>query len=181
MIIFLSILNNEEKEFIAELYNKLYLSMFKIAMTTLKNKNLSEEAVSNTFIKIMENIDKISKLSCPEIPPYCVNILKNESINIIRKDKKHLYTDDLLPYMEINLENKIEEDLIRKSQHEELHENTKSLSEEERLFLIYRYVHKLSYKEIGSLLKIQVDTAAKRNQRILEKIRKNYKGGGKNE
>lgn len=63
---------------------KLYNISFKI----LNNKFDAEDAVIQTFLNISDNIEKISNLPCPQIEPYCVVILKNESVNIIRKGSK---------------------------------------------------------------------------------------------
>ncbi|MDO5028030.1 MAG: sigma-70 family RNA polymerase sigma factor [Bacillota bacterium] len=181
MIIFLAGLTNEEKAFVSNLYNKHGQYFFRKAFYILKNKELAEEALANAFIKIMGNIEKASSLADEDLLPYCLTLVKNEAINIIRKDKKHLYTDNIETYLIEDLENKIEAEFILKDQFQAIVNDKTLLKEEERLFLIFRYHHDLTYNEIGKLLNISQGTALKRNQRILEKIRKTKTGGQQHE
>ncbi len=74
------------------------VKMYNISFNILKNKFDAfdaEEALAQTFLKIIDNIDKISKLPCPQIEPHCVIIVKNESMNIIRKREKLVPTEDV--------------------------------------------------------------------------------------
>lgn len=151
--------------------------MFSLAFSILKNKEDTEEAVSNAFIKIMENIDKISKIKCHEIAPYCVTILKNETINIIRKNKKYVTGEDLYMDNKKFLESSLEEELIKKYTIEDLKSHLNLLNEEEKNLLNYRYDKKLSFKEIGKSLNIPEATARKKHQRILQKLREKLEGG----
>ena len=84
IIIFLT-LTEEQYRFIERMYNEKKLQYYNIAKTILKSSDDTEDAVSEAFRKIIENIDKILKLECHIIDPYCVVILKHESYNILRK------------------------------------------------------------------------------------------------
>lgn len=54
MLIFLESLSQEEKDLVEDLYNKLNKQMHRMSMAVLKNEKDVEEAVSNTFLKVME-------------------------------------------------------------------------------------------------------------------------------
>lgn len=181
MIIFLENLSYEEKHFIEDLYRKEKVFLYRLAFGILNNKDLAEDALSACFIKIMEDIDRILSLPESALRPYCLAILKNEAINILRKEKRLVYTNRAEELEIKNLENQIEKDLIIKDQVENLLYKNQVLTDEERDFIIFRYKHDLTYKEIGRLMGVSEATATKRNQRILEKIRKNQKGGKEND
>lgn len=179
MIIFLSTMEQDEKQLVTKLYNELNPMMYKIALNYLRNKEEAEEAVSSAFIKIMENIKKISKLSCPKMHSYCVSILKNESINILRKEKKFLDIDEIEDFSKDD--NSLEEKVFKTLESEKLIEQIEKLEEIEKQLLYFRYVENLSYKKIGKLLNISENSANKRNQRIIQKLKNLYKEGGTSE
>ena len=79
IIILFSVLTDNEIDFIDKIFSKMNIKMYSISFNILKNKFDAEEAVAQTFLKIINNIEKISALPCPRIEPYCVIILKNET------------------------------------------------------------------------------------------------------
>lgn len=87
VIILLGAISDAEKDFINDIFSKMNIKMYNISFIKLKDKNDAEEAVAQTFLKIIEHIERISALPCPEVEPYCVTILNNETMNIFRKRK----------------------------------------------------------------------------------------------
>lgn len=181
MLIFIAGLEQEEKNLVIRLYKKLNIPMYKIALNILKNREDAEEAVANSFIKIMEGIEKISKISCPQMEAYCVSILKNESINILRREKKYLLTEEIEDYQLQKTISPVEEEVTQKVQQEILIKILEELEEEDQLLVIYHYVDQMTYKDIAKLLGITEEAAKKRGQRILKKLKDKYKGGGYSE
>ncbi len=88
IVVFLGVISDDEKDLINKIFSKMNVKMYNISFNILKNKYDAEEAVAQTFLKIIANIERISVLPCPQIEPYCVIILKNETMNIIRRHKK---------------------------------------------------------------------------------------------
>lgn len=64
-------MTDDEVDFINRIFSKMNVKMYNISFNILKNKFDAEEAVSQTFLKIIDNIEKISVLPCPQIEPYC--------------------------------------------------------------------------------------------------------------
>lgn len=93
MIIFLENLSYEEKNFIEDLYRREKVFLYRLAFGILNNKDLAEDALSACFIKIMDDIDRVLSLPESALRPYCLTILKNEAINILRREKRLVYTD----------------------------------------------------------------------------------------
>lgn len=165
---------DEEKDLINEIFSKMNVKMYNISFLILKDKFDVEEAVAQTFLKIIDNIGKIAILPYPQIEPYCVTILKNESMNIIRQRKKNVYVDDL----DCNDEShNIEEEFLETLTRQELISFINKLSDDEKNFVHLRFVHEMSFKNISELLDITEEAAKKRCQRIIKKLRSYYEGG----
>lgn len=180
IIIFFGVMSDDEIDFINQIYSKMNVKMYNISFNILRNKFDAEEAISQTFLKIIENIDRISSLPCPQIEPYCVIILKNETINVIRKRKKTIYIEDM-DYFEDKEENyNIEEEYLERVNKEQLLSCINRLSDDEKNFIYLRFVNEMRFKEISELLGITEEAAKKRSQRILKKLRSYYEEGDKN-
>ena len=180
IFILIGVLSEVEKDLTNRIFSKMNAKMYHISYRILGSHFEAEEAVAQTFLKIMTNIDKISALPCPQIEPYCVIILKNETMNIIRQRKKNIYTDSI-DYFEYNQENHIlEEEYIKKADKEELLSCIDKLSDEEKNLIYLRFIYEMSFKEISELLDINEETAKKRGQRILKKLRLYYEKGDGN-
>ena len=78
-----SLMSDDERDFINKLFLEMNVKMYNISFNILKNKFDAEEALAQTFLKIIKNIDRISKLPCPQIEPYCVIIVKNETMMVV--------------------------------------------------------------------------------------------------
>lgn len=145
----------------------------------LRSHSDAEEAVSQTFLKIIDHIDKISKLPCPQIAPYCVVIVKNESVNILRKRKKVINVEELEHFGNGNYSD-IEEEFLKITDKEQLLLSVNRLSDKEKYLIHLHFVDNMSYKKIANLLGVNEETAKKRCQRILKKLRALYKEGERN-
>lgn len=168
-----------EVDFINRIFNKMNAKMYNISFNILKNKFDAEEAVSQIFLKIIENIGRISTLPCPQIEPYCVVILKNETMNIIRKRKKTIHVEDVDYFAHSEEDYNIEEEYIETVNKEELLLCINKLSEDEKNFVHLRFVNEMRFKDISELLGITEEAAKKRSQRILKKLRSYYEEGDK--
>lgn len=180
LLILVGVMSEAEKDLVNQIFSKMNVKMYNISFKILKSHSDAEEAIAQTFLKIMEHIDRISALPCPQIEPYCVVILKNETMNIIRQRKKAFYTEDL-DCLECREEAySVEEEYIKTLEKEKLLSCVDSLPEDERNFIYLRFVHDMTFKQIGELLDITEEAAKKRGQRVLKKLRFHYESGEKN-
>ena len=181
MFIFICyVMSDEQIDFVNKLFSKMNAKMYNISFNIIRDKHDAEEALSQTFLKIMDNIEKISALPCPQIEPYCVIILKNETINIIRKRKKVVYIENVDYFDQDSKEYDIEEDYLKTIDSQELLSCINKLSDVEKNLIHLRYVNEMGFKEIAELLDITEEAAKKRGQRILGKMRQYYEEGDKN-
>lgn len=89
----LTITPPSEQNYIEELYNEYASYMLKIAKLTLYNKDrsdyeiLAEDAVQNSFIKIIKYSSRVKFESRKREKAYILAILKNECLNLIEEYK----------------------------------------------------------------------------------------------
>lgn len=177
IIILLGQIPEDKKEFINELFLKMNVKIYNISFNILRNKFDAEEALAQTFLKIIENIEKISTLPCPQMEAYCVIIVKNESINIIRKRNKIVYSEDVDYFYEDNGVDQTWEEYLETLNKEKLYSCIKRLSKDERNFIYLRFINEMKFKDISKLLGITEEAAKKRSQRILKKLSIHYGEG----
>jgi RNA polymerase sigma-70 factor (ECF subfamily) len=173
-------MSDDQIDFVNELFLKMNTKLYNISFKILMNKFDAEEAVAQTFLKIIHNVEKISSLPCPQVEAYCVVILKNESMNIIRKQKKLLQVEDLDYFNQEDNESIIEQELIETLNKEFLISCINRLSEDERYFVHLRFVNEMKFKDISKLLGVSEEAAKKKRQRILKKLQQYCKEGDLN-
>ena len=71
------------------LYIKYEKLLFYVAFDILKDHHLAEDAVNNAFIRIIDNLDKIDKIDCPQTKRFVVIITKNICLDMLRKKNRH--------------------------------------------------------------------------------------------
>ncbi|NLT14103.1 MAG: sigma-70 family RNA polymerase sigma factor [Clostridiales bacterium] len=86
----------------AELYRRFGRMMLSVARGILGDTGLSEDAVSEAFIKILENLDKIDLNDCYKTRGFVVVIVRNTAFNILKKQKrdKTVPIEDYIDYSE---------------------------------------------------------------------------------
>ena len=95
MLIYLQMIESEEdKSKFLEIYNQYKYLMFSVANRILKNEYDAEDAVHQAFVSIIDNLNKIGAVDCPETRSYVVIITENKAIDIIRS-RKHLAGEEL--------------------------------------------------------------------------------------
>ncbi len=175
MILLFSVLNDEQRELVEQIFHKHHMQFQRIAFKIVKSEVTAEDAVGTAFLKIMDNIERISHLPGPQMMAFCVVIVKNTSIDMIRHAQKNVPVDYLENIKNENVDN-VEDECIHNA---DIHKLTKLIDELEptdRKFIYLRYTLEMGYKEIGGLLNISEDAAKKRGQRLVKKLREQYEG-----
>lgn len=97
MLIYLSVLETDhEKQAFMALYAEYHAVMLRVAKKYFPVDQMArEDAVQNAWIKIVKNFQKIMAIECKKRGPYCVIIVKNECISILRKNKAEVSLDEL--------------------------------------------------------------------------------------
>lgn len=86
MLLYLQMIESDlDKRKSEQIYLQYRGLMFYVADRILKNQQDAEDAVHQTFVKIAENIKKISEPVCPKTRALVVTIVERVSINQYRR------------------------------------------------------------------------------------------------
>ena len=163
----IALFNNQQAY--SELFLHFYPSLQQFAFSFLKSKQLSEEAVSDVFIKIWENRKTLHTIT--NLKFYLFTSTRNTALNYLKKQKgrQNLLPDDY--WVELNSvfffswQLMITAEMIRKIQ-----EAVQSLPP--RCKLIFKLVkeEELKYREVAELLNLSVKTVENQMTIALKKI-----------
>lgn len=166
---YLSILDTDEKKSKFErLYFRYRQEMYVIALSILKNNEDAEDAVHNAFIRIANNIDKVSDVECPKTHSFIVIITKNISIDFFRsinsRSRKTVNIESArkIPDLEVFFE---------KIEYSCLVNTIKTLHNTHKDILFLKYVNNLSIQEMSVALGISSTAVYKRIQRAKEALK----------
>lgn len=176
IIIFLEVLSDDERDIVNKLFAKSNALLYNISLSILHSRTDAEDAVAQAFLKIMEHMEKMSKLSCPQMTSYCVIIVKNTAVDILRKRKNVAPLEDA----ELLADEDSADVLWKSMESGQLLEAMEKLSEEDRYLISLRYGNELGFAEIGQVMGVSSETAKKRGQRALKKLRAFYVEGDGN-
>lgn len=165
MLIYLSMIETEEeKSKFTRIYEKYRKLMFYVANRILQDDYLSEDAVHQAFLKIIDHLDKISENDCHKTKSYMVIIVRNCAINLYNQRKNH-------PTVSLDENPGLAED--RPFEIEELDLLTKAVAKLPEIYrdiLTLKYVHDLSNGEIAETLNLSEPTVRKRIERAKSRI-----------
>ncbi len=98
----MAIQNDNDREKAANIYRLYSSTMLYIAKRILIDVHLAEDAVSEAFIRIIDNLEKIDIIDCYQTRGFVVIITRNVSLDIIRKQNrgKTINIDEYSDYSE---------------------------------------------------------------------------------
>lgn len=154
-------------------FERIYLRykglMLSRAYEILHDKELSEDAVHNAFVRILNNLDKIGEVESPRAKGFVMIVLENVSKTMYIKRKKENVFE-----LEENIpeSSDIEADTEAKLTAEFIAEKIALLPEAYREILVLKYLNDLNDNDIASALGISPTAARKRLQRSRERLKK---------
>jgi RNA polymerase sigma-70 factor (ECF subfamily) len=150
-------LKNISKDEFADLVTENQISMYRLAMSILKNTSDAEDAVSETILTAYEHLYSLKKPD--SFKAWIMTILSNVSKDMLKKKKKvDLYNE---PDM---LETTVKEDST------EIWEFVLTLSEEYSQVIILYYYEGFTSKEIAKILHIPEGTVKSRLSRARNRL-----------
>lgn len=162
-------LNSDQKAF-AQLYMSIQPFLKQFALAIIKNKELSEEIVSDVFIRIWQNRQKLQNIENFKL--YLYISTKNTALNYASRHfrKETLSLDDI----DINISAPIanpEQLMITSEAVKKIEAEIQKLPP--RCRLIFKLVREdgLKYKDIASLLGISVNTIDNQMATALRKMK----------
>ena len=143
-------------------YRANRLRGMRTAFNILHSEALAEEALSESFLKLAASFQKIHNLPSHKLQAYFVIIVRNTSLNMLKKEKCIDVTryDDELDYGD-----------LPKADHDKLVECIGRLSDTDREILYMRFELQLEYKDISSAIGIAETAARQRLRYAKNKLR----------
>lgn len=166
----------EEKKRFEELYHQYERLLYFIAKQRLGDVQLAEDAVNETFIRVIKHFDGIEEIDSPRTKRYLVVILKNVCSDIYAKQKRqsdYSAGDDLEFIADSKaLDSPSTQDLFfQKFDLEIIQMALKTLPDEQQEVLYLSVVACKSREDIAELTGTNIETVKKRLYRARKKLR----------
>ena len=87
--------SDEDRALFTEIYDQNHDRMEQTALRILKDPHDAEDAVQNAFLQIIRNFDALLEIPCKKRIFWCISIVKNEALAILRKKKKTVLMEEL--------------------------------------------------------------------------------------
>jgi len=163
------------------LLNRHKSRVFAFIMSKIKNKDLSEDIFQDTYVKVVNSLQKGKYNEEGKFLPWVMRIAHNLVIDHFRKQKKmHMVRSnndfdifDILKDDNINVDDR----LIRDQIFSDLRNLINLLPNDQKEVLMMRYFEEMSFKKIAEHFDISINTALGRmryaliNLRVLKKKR----------
>ncbi len=167
---YLSLLDTpEEKSKFEQLYRLYRQDMFKMAYGILENKYDAEDAVHESFMRVMKKLTKISEINCPQTHAYLLIIVKRVVLKILSKQTKTIVVDT--DTVEITDDFGLEEYVISNMEFERIKYILEQLSDDYYEVLFLELFMEFSISDIAEQLGLTYENTKKRLQRAKKKFR----------
>ena len=131
---------------IEKIYRIYFEDVYRFLLSLCKNKDIAQDITSETFLKVINNANKIEKST--NIKSYIFSIAKNTYINYYKKNKLMIATDDIEKF-DYGIES-FEESLLENESVKILKDAIDKLDEPYKSITKLR-LNDLSFKEIGKI------------------------------
>lgn len=178
---FFSARKEDKYDKIVEIYNLHRDIMLRVAMAILKDEALAEDSVAECLEKMLKNVDKIGDATCHKTKSYIVIMVRNTSINILKKQKR---TDTLSDSMLNNIPDDSMtalDALISMEGLQDIIDIFETLPQSLRDAAVLSFYHEHSHCEIAEELGISETAVRQRVSRARKAIRQILSGGGSND
>lgn len=168
MLLYLALIDTpENKSKFEQIYRTYEKTMFYVANRILKDTYLSEDAVHQAFLRIIDNLDKINEIDCHKTKGFIVTIIQNIAIDLYRKRKREncISFDEI----EIFVEDMVSTDIIFEN---EIEQAIAKLPVNYLVVFKLKYSQGYSDKEISEILHITESNVRKRIERGKKKLEK---------
>ena len=138
-----------------QLFTRYEQPMYRIAYSILHHPQQAEDAVSETFLKVLEHLDQVQDVNSSKTKQFLVSITRNTAINLYRRNQREreqsMGMEDLPTELAVAA-------MLR------------GLSPEQQEILILRCYEEFSFREIGAILGIRPAAARKRYERAKQAV-----------
>ena len=168
-------LKGDSKSFEA-LIQKHKNKIYAFILSKIRNRDLAEDIFQDTFIKVINSLQKGKYNEEGKFLPWVMRIANNLVIDYFRKSKKMRTiapTDDFDIFDILqDGEKNVEDNLVNNQIHKDLRKLIEHLPEDQKEVLKMRYYAELSFKEISESTGVSINTALGRMRYALINLRK---------
>ncbi|MCM1524839.1 MAG: sigma-70 family RNA polymerase sigma factor [Ruminococcus sp.] len=170
-----AIQNDDDREFIAELYRGKYKIWFKEAYELTQDIHTAEDIINDVFVKLFGKIDDLREMGCYKATGYIVVSIRNTCKRYLKNKSKQGYPVDF--YGDENTEQIKDDSDTEKAVLDRLDWETASkaiqkLTDAERGFLIKSYFEHLGDREIAEKTGMKYNSIRTYRCRLINKIKK---------
>lgn len=157
-----------DKEALHDIYQAYIGYIYSVVLGVVQNKEDAEDVTSEFFIKLWRLADNYKGGNGHKA--WLATIARNMAIDLIRKNKKVVLTDDFVDTMAENATNEcIEDEVIADMS---LRDALDTLKPNEREVINLKIMGELTFQEIANVLKAPLGTITWRYQNALKKLRR---------
>lgn len=169
LLYYLGLLSTEEEKSKFEALYYEYRALMKyIALDILKNEYLAEDAVHDSFIKLVRHLDAVGEIESYKTKNYVSIIVKNVSLDMIKKEKKK--QSFIFDYQGKSYSS--DNEIFDNIEVEEIYALIKSLPDIYRDILELKVYYNLSNEQLADMLGISNQAVRKRLERARNALKK---------
>lgn len=160
----------EEKEFFQSIYKKYRNEMFYIAMGILKNESDAEDIVHETFLVLVDHLDKIMGNEPYKVWSYIHTTVRRRAYNLCKR--KNMQEDNGLEEWQHGeiLEKSLDKGLEEEELKEAMAGLLKNLKDSYKEVLVLQYYHEMPVQEIAEELGTTPDNIRHISMRAKRKL-----------
>ena len=83
-----------DRALLQQIYEQYEPRMYRVALQVLKSSVLAEDAVHDAFLKLIKYFSEIRKISCKELEPFVVIIVKRTALDLLKQEKRLTSLED---------------------------------------------------------------------------------------
>lgn len=163
---------DRKSEIVSRWYKEYFNMLLKNSYNIVKDDELAEDMVHNTFVKVINNFQKINNLSDNARAAYIIGINKNVCLDYLRKQIvemdhiEELYSDKLTSDENfIGIDSFSNVEILM-----DLEKNLGKLEERDRNLILGKYVWNMCDEEIGELVNIKPQNVHTYLSRAIKKL-----------
>ncbi len=154
---------------VSQMYDTYERQMLAIDYSILKRKQDAEDAVHDTFVKVINHADELVFDKELSMKAYLMTAVKNTALDKLREGKREIATEEITEEFDIN-----DQKLYENSDTSIMAEILTELPEDDiRLITLYiKYGYSL--KEIATIMNISYEAVRQRHHRIKERLKQQF-------
>ena len=158
-----------ERNILEKLYHQYFNKTFRTAYLVTKDYQLAEDATQEAFLRAFAKLSTLREIE--KFGSWVSVIAANYSIDLLRKNKKIIFTEHISIHESKSPEDSPQESWEKNETAREIRDALFLLEPEDREILVLKYFNELSIKEIASLTRAPTGTVKSRLFRARKKIR----------